>query len=108
MNKRKHRLVIELSTSAPLTERQAAKFLNERLKKLDHDAEPLCEHEISGNDVYVTKLVVKEFTRVISRATDLSPVPAAISKLKSTLSMLQTDVEVAVEQFQIIRESTEE
>lgn len=63
--KRKHVLVVEMTTSHPLTERWARNALSLLLARLECDAEPIFASR-PGN--YAEKFTVKSFSRVLSAA----------------------------------------
>lgn len=65
MKRKKHRLVIEVTTSSAISERDAAKGLQLVLDgRLDLQASPIWAHDKSP---YIDKLTVKEFSRVIAK-----------------------------------------
>lgn len=64
MKRKKHRLVIEVTTSSPLTEADAARGLQLVLDRLDLQAGPIWAYDRSP---YIDKLKVKAFSRVIAK-----------------------------------------
>lgn len=60
----KHRFVVELTTSRPMTEQCARQALQRLLDRLDLDVQPIWSHDDS---TYADKLVVKQFSRVTAR-----------------------------------------
>jgi hypothetical protein len=64
MKRRKNRLVIEFTTSHPLTEKDAAKGLQLLLdRRLDTQAAPIWANALN---IYADKIVVKSFSRVMA------------------------------------------
>lgn len=65
MTAKKHRLVIEVTTSAPVTERDIVRGLQQVLdERLDLDAKPIWAYARSP---YIDKLKVKAFSMVIAK-----------------------------------------
>lgn len=63
MKRKKHRLVIEITTSSAVTEAEAARGLQLVLDdRLDLQAAPIWE---SDRSPYIDKLTVKQFSRVV-------------------------------------------
>jgi hypothetical protein len=62
MKRRKHRLVVEFTTSEPMTEHEAAWGLRNLLDRLDIST-PIRAYPTSP---YAEKLAVKEFSRVLT------------------------------------------
>lgn len=60
--RRKHRLVVDISLSSPVTERDAVKALTTLHERLDLDAKPIWPHT-PGN--YAQKLTVQAFSRTL-------------------------------------------
>jgi hypothetical protein len=92
--KRKHRLVIEVSTSHGITERNAMRFMNEWLLSIDLDKEPLVKGEV---DIYIEKLAVKEFRAAVRHATDVEPLAPAMMKLRAGIDSLQDKVTALID-----------
>ncbi len=65
MKRKKHRLVIEVTTSSPVTEREAVAGLQLVLDtRLDLASHPVW---VRDNSPYIDKLNVKAFSRVVSK-----------------------------------------
>ena len=64
MKRKKHRLVIEVTTSKALTEADAVRGLQLVLDRVDTDAQPIWLHDASP---YIDKLTVKAFSKVIAK-----------------------------------------
>ena len=62
MAKRKHRLVIEVTFNRELTDDKAVKGARLLLDHLNHLSKPIWAN---ASDVYVEKIVVKSFNRVL-------------------------------------------
>lgn len=63
MKRRKHRLVLEVTISKPLTDDDAVRGLRLVLSRLDLDASPIWS---TDNSPYVDKIEVKSYGRVVS------------------------------------------
>lgn len=63
MKKRKHRLVVEFTTSHPMTESAAARGLALILSEVDIQRKPIWA---AFPDIYGEKLTIKRFSRVLA------------------------------------------
>lgn len=63
MKRCKNRLVVEITTSKPLTPKEAQSALSLLLDRIDLEAKPIWPHGDDSN--YAEKLVVKEFDRTV-------------------------------------------
>jgi hypothetical protein len=67
---RKHRVVVEITTSRPVSDRDAVSALTMLLDLMDKEARPIWQHR---SPVYVDKLDVKSFPRVLAAVKRADP-----------------------------------
>lgn len=71
MRKRKNRVVVELTTNKPLTQREARQAMDLLMERIDLQASPIWA---TGN-FYAEKLSAKEFNRVLQAERRESSIP---------------------------------
>ena len=59
MKRKKHRVIVEMSTSHAITDKQAVQAMNLLLRRVDLEARPAL------GDTYAIKLVAKSFAKVL-------------------------------------------
>ena len=63
VKKRKHRVVVELTTSKPITEKEAVLAMQLLHQRIDLDQAPIWANALN---IYADKLAAKSFSRVLT------------------------------------------
>jgi hypothetical protein len=70
MEKRKHRVVVEITTNKPITARAARIAMDLILERADTEAAPIWANDLN---IYADKLTCKEFDRVVRKLNEGKP-----------------------------------
>lgn len=73
MKKRKHRVVVEVTFSKPVTDREAVQGAGLLIERIDKDANPVWSNALG---IYAVKLTAKSYPRVRRSDSDIAAKPA--------------------------------